>query len=260
VSFDIGKNFINNASNDAAHLPIESAELSSPRPLGSEWITLSVRDCYHYINNVPIEFHLRGRTITNNRKDFCVVFDLSDERDSVAIGSGGDSPCEAYIPLNGTGQSQVEQFVLVGVGEISQDGQERRKGWMRSIVRLRRLDSCLNWIAYRPKLPAFDGSIIEGVTTVRDGELQLARISGQVGRSLVNGNCINEMVESVPEIVESVGDDQRPSLYGRGFINPNDDAVSCAIRILLCEQTVRVSVRPCQDFILEGLSMFLAPS
>jgi len=259
VSFDLGNNVVNRTTDNLTHLPVERGEFGAPCPLASEWITLSVLDANRNIKNMPVEVHLRGRTITNHRKDFCIIFDLSEEWDGNAFGSGRKISSEAHIPLNGTSQSQMEQFVLVGVGEISQDAQERREGWMRTIVRLRQLDSCPNWIANRSKvMPLIDGSI-EPILAIGNRELQLPLERRGVGGSFVSSNCKNEMVESIPKVIESICDQERPSLQGGNLIHSDKDAMSSAIKVFLFEQTIRVSVRPSQEFILEGLSVFLAP-
>jgi hypothetical protein len=250
---------VNDTAHNTTQIPIKSGEFSATSPVGSEWITLSVLNCNHYIENMPIEIHLRARTVTNHRKDFCIVFDLTGEWHCGAISPYGKNSREAYIPLDWSSQGQMQELVLVGISEITKDREERWKGWMRSIVRLRQLDSCPNWIAYRPKVfPVIDG-FIESRFVIRDGELQTSLMKRGIGSSFVNGNCVNQMVKSVPQIIQGVGDQQGPPLKGRGLVNPNDDAVSSALRVFLSNEAIRVSVRPSGDFILEGLSVFLAP-
>jgi hypothetical protein len=260
VSFDLRKNLVDHTSDNTAHVSVESAEFRAACPVGAEWITLSVPNHNSYIEDMPIEVHLRGRTIANHRKDFCIVFNLAYEWDCGALGSGREIPREAYIPLQGSGQSQMEQFVLIGVGEVAQDSQERWKGWMRSVVRLRILDSCPNWVAYRSKVvPVIDG-FIEPCPTVGNGELQSSLMGRRIRRSFMDSDCVNKVVKSIPEIIEGISNQEGPSLQRGSLVHSNDEAMPSAIRVLLFDQAIRVSVRPSQEFIFEGLSVFLASS
>ena len=200
MSSHLSSNLVDNSTNNAAYISVKGREFSASHPVGADWVTLRVLNCNYYVDYMPIEVHLRGRTIANHRKDFCIVFDLTSEWYCGAIGSGRENSTEAYIPLTDCGQRDMNQSVLVRISEVPKNLQERGEGWMRAIVRLRPLDSCPNWNANRSKImPLIDGCI-EQFPAITDGKLQPPFIVRRIRESLMNGDSINEMVESTAEI------------------------------------------------------------
>jgi hypothetical protein len=67
------------------------------------------------------------------------------------------------------------------------------------------------------------------------------------------------MVKSHAEIVKCIRDNKRPSLERRRLVDAKDETISSAISIALLKDAIRVSFRPGDNFILDGLYVFLAP-
>lgn len=259
MSYNLSGHLINDAANGAAYLGVKGGQLSTVAPLGSGWITLCVPNRHDNIYDVPIEIHVRRRTITNNREDLCVVFNLVKEWKRFALRIARESPSETYIPLCGCAESKPEQFVFVGISEIAQDAQQRGESCVGGVVRLRFLNSCPNWVAYSAKSLLGDGAS-ETRARVSYGEHEPVFIAGRVRRSLVDSDGIDKMVESIPQVIERIGNYQRPSLSRGRLIDPQNQAVSGAISVSLLDETIRVPARPGADLVLDGLSVLLAPS
>lgn len=260
MSLNKSSNIIDDPANFSANQIINRDEIIPVGAIGPGCVTLTVLNRNYNVHDVPVELHVRRRTVTNHREDFCAIFNFPGVRDGLPFPSVlGEITREAYIPLRESPESHLEQSVFVPVCKVAQDRQERRKVWMWSIVRLRSLDCCLNWIANRPEIVPVINHSIESFPSVRNGELESFLMDRGVRRSFMHGNSKNEMVKGRAEIVKCVRDNERPSLERREFVNPEDKTVSGAISIAFLKDAVRVSVRPGDHFILDGLYMFLAP-
>jgi hypothetical protein len=149
--------------------------------------------------------------------------------------------------------------VLVPIVEVAQDGQKRREIWMRSLVRLHILNSCPHRIANGAESPSSDFAV-KVRPLIGDGESKPAFIGGRLRRSLMDSYGVDKVVKGCPQVVETISDHQRPSLERRRFVDAQNKAVSGALRVCLWNDTIRASVCPGSDFILDGLSVFLSPS
>lgn len=131
---------------------------------------------------------------------------------------------------------------------------------MRSVVRLKQLKDCFNWVANTSKQSPFN-SVIKLIPTICNGEGQTPIMRRRIGSpSLMDSHGIDKIVESTSEIVDAIPNYQSPMAKRRRFILSQEKAISGVIRICLFGETVRVSIHPGLDFILDGLSVLLAPS
>jgi hypothetical protein len=239
-----------------------SNHIAPVAPIRTGWVTLTMpnMNCHAELPAF-IEVHIQSRGIANERKDLCAIFDFPVTDNCRDIGIHGNARLiyEANLPSTDRAINKLEQAVLVTVTEFAQDSQERREVFVRSIVRLQRLDECLNRSAYCPKSSHSDCLGETGITG-GNGESEFAFIAGKVRRRFMRGDCIDKMVEGGTQIVDTVSRYERPSQNRRRFINLENQAVTGAIRTELIHETIRVSVHPGAEFILDGLGVFLGPS
>lgn len=228
-------------------------------PRGAGWITFAVPYGDYYFADGLIPLHIRCRTITDHRKDFCAVFDFARIGKGLPLPTiGWKRALEAKIALADCTIGQADHPVFVRVIEVSQDAQQRRYSLMRSIVRLVTLEHCPHRLANLAKESSSDG-IIKLIPIVGNGKLEASVVWRRIAPSLANRDCVDEIVESSSEVVECVGDSERPSHQGGSFIFPQDDAVAGVVSFNLFGNAVWASVHPSEDFIVDGLSVFLAP-
>ena len=208
----------------------------------------------------PVILHIRGRTAENNRRDFCAVFEFPLMRIEPSLCSIGDDWArEAYISRADCCKDKLKQFVFVRILEIPEHGEEGREFWVRSIVRLEKLDHCPHGIADSAEPPLLNVPL-KTFVTITYGEHEAVRVGGRIGTGFVDGHAIHEMVKNTSEIVDAVCDDQRPAFNIGLPVDVENGTVACGVGICFVGEAVRVTIRPFADFFLDGLSMFVGAS
>ena len=107
---------------------------------------------------------------------------------------------EAKLPASNIGDNYIEQPVLVNIVELTEHGKEGRQFGVRSIVRLRSLDSCLRVSAKCGKPPLL--SAVE-ISSVGNRELQSVEARWRISAALLDGNGINKIIESGAKIMNT---------------------------------------------------------
>lgn len=233
-------------------------ERSGIVPVADTVSSLPMGQGKNYRKIAPVVIHVRGRTIKNKRHDFCAVFDFCSIGQEGPSGSGIERWAEeAYIPRGNAREQQPEQFVLVRVLEISKHGEERRDFWIRSVIRLEKLERCLHRITNRTEFPSLNVPVKTGLA-VTNGEHKFVGAGRRVLARFSNGNGVHEMIEGAAEIMNAIRDHERPSLNGSGgnsTIEVNEGAVACAIKVCLVGEAIGFSFTPSKDFLLDGFSV-----
>ena len=131
----------------------------------------------------------------------------------------------------------------------------RRGGeyYLRSVVRLHSLDNCQHGVAEctNPLL-----RLVEVFGQISNGEQQFRFLGGWVLPRFMNGNCVNEVIERRPEIVDTVPNDERPPLKRGLLVEVENNAVPGKISISLFGESIRAVVHPGGNLIFDGLSVF----
>jgi hypothetical protein len=163
---------------------------------------------------------------------------------------------EAKLSLANLKDDDVEQSVFVKIIEIAEEGQQGREGWVPSVVRLHSLDSGLHVGAQGLESPQLFREVFG---LVGNGELQNLFIGGRVLPGFVNSKSVNEVVQSRSQIVDTIAENQAPSVKGGfGFNILNNQAVAGAVSIELSADDVRVAVNPSFQFSVERVRMFFS--
>ncbi len=208
---------------------------------------------YHSENWVA---HIRRRTVQGERRDLCAIlhFTSVDER-SYRLPQG-EVTNSLKAQISKLEHGHLEQSMLVHVIEVMEEGQQRGELWVPTIVQLSPLDCCPHRIAERSDTPAIFSKPIRCVT---DGKHQVPSIGRRFLPRLVDSNGINELVESCPQVMETVSSNQPPSLQGGRPQVPNDDTVPGHFSVTLIGETNCLSLFPGADLILDGLHVFSRP-
>jgi hypothetical protein len=67
------------------------------------------------------------------------------------------------------------------------------------------------------------------------------------------------MLQSGPQIVNSITNHQRPPQQGRRVANVNNKTMPGEFCVTLTGNHVGLTISPCLDFTLDGLSVFVRP-
>jgi hypothetical protein len=251
-------NNVYNVANFFSEQRQQGREIGSIAAIWPRWITFAVPQRDNCQKIIPIELHIRSRTIDGIRHDFCAVFDFSGISKDLYDGTERSFADKANLSMDGGSESQSEQLVLVSIFEQIEDGEHWRESRVPSIVRLARLDSCRHWVA--ESLDS-SGSFRKSFGNIAERESEIAMIGGRLlPVSLVDGNCINKVIEGAPKIVDDIPDHQRPSLQGRFNADMGNQAVSGRIGVYLSRDQVGAAILPSPNFIFDGLSMFVGTS
>jgi len=226
--------------NDHSHESTSFAALCGSRV---RRVTFPVPQRQYDLNVKLIELHVGARTIKNPAADFCVMFEFPVIGEDARLSAVGDFWCtEANLCVKESAKGEAEQFVLVPIVKVSQNGKHRRDGWIRSVVRLRSLDCCPNWLAERTD-PSTAG-ILKVRSIVADGEGEAVFLGGRMWPRFMHGNCIDQVVQRRPQIVDAVRDYKRPSLERRLLPNLKNDTPAGRIRVSLSDESVWFSLYP----------------
>jgi hypothetical protein len=200
---------------------------------------------------IILQVGLRG--VDGKPHHFCATFQSFFPKiyDGLAT-TGGKTEIE--LPLADLKNNYVEQSVFVKIVEIAEQGQQGREGWVPSVVRLHSFDSCPHVVAQGLEPPQLLGEVLG---TIGDGELQNLFISGRVLSRFVNSESVNEVIQSGPQIVDTIAENQAPSIKSGFRLDVlNNHAVAGAISIDLSADNVRVGVNPSLQFSVESIRMF----
>ncbi len=250
---------VNNVPDFLAQFGEESRKIIAASKVRGGWITLTMpyrNDDVHF-HSIPV--HIRRRTVTHHREDLCAIFHFPSVGDSSPTPTIGRMfACEAKIPMSHCAIHESEQSMFVRIVQFSQDLQKRRQLFVRSVVRLQRLENCPHRLANSSEPLGSDLLVkVRPVIRNRESQSSVMRWSGEPG--LENRNTVDEIVQGGSQIVEAIGNHQSPSLEWRGLVLSKDEAITGAVSVYLLRDAVRVSVHPGLDFIVDGLSVFLTP-
>ncbi len=215
----------------------------------------SIPECQHKIEDLSVELHIWRRTLENECRDLCAIFEFPDISDKLT--SRADTtrwPLEAYIPPCNSRECDFEQSVLVKVVEVSQDSEQREEFFVRSIVRLHSLNGRSNWLAQGFKSPPF--LLPELSTTIAYGEHKFPVVGRDFLSRLINSDCINKIVERAPQIMHDITGDKTPFLQRGFFLNSKDNRIPGKVSISFVNNSIRAFIHPGFDLILEGVEIF----
>jgi hypothetical protein len=210
-----------------------------------------------YQLKVEIVAHVRRRTVSNDRRDLCVVVQFAAMDDHGGALTGNQIPNVAKLCTGRLSQYDLQQPMLVHVIEIADEFKERRMFWVRSMVRLYSLDCCLHSVTQRSDSPLATGELFR---TAGDGKSQL--VGSRRGRSprFTNCNRVDRMIQSAPKVMDAISGEQRPSLDAGRIQHPQEEGMSGVIGVCLLDGCVRVTLHPGANLILDGLKVFTSPS
>ena len=168
-------------------------------------------------------------------------------------------PNSAVIPVFPSetahlGHGDMEQPVFVKVVEFPEHPKNRRKSWVRALVRLEPFDYAE---FARSQLAEFGNSTLEDGRFVRDRERPFSRTWGRIRLCTEDGHGKDSVIQSAPEVVNGITGNQRPSLQGGRNNNLEGDPISGKIDVVFTNETVRLCVDPGRDFLLKGVDVVL---
>lgn len=165
---------------------------------------------------------------------------------------------EAELALLNVGNDYIEQPVLVRIVEFGEQPEQGRQLWVRSIVRLRPLKTCLDsFVGDRPKSPFLLGKCL---ASIGDRELKDVMLRRRIARAFFDGNGIDEVIEARPQVMNTVSGNKRPSVEGRLFRDLSDKTMAATIGVTLFGDSVRLSLVPCNEFRCDSLEVLFGAS
>jgi len=200
-------------------------------------------------------FHVKIRRIDGERHDFSAIYNVSLVSRNVA-----DAMDEGKIDFTLSDllfrNSHIQKLVFVPVIEVLNEAEERRKESVWSVVRLYPLNACPHCLAQGLNSSTL---VSESSRTIGDGKLKQSLVQGRVDSTFSDGNCINKLIESTPEIVNAIPNDQRPPIP-IGKIEANLDAIAITLGVNVIGEDVGLSLFPIQDFVIDGFGVYLCTS
>lgn len=124
---------------------------------------------------------------------------------------------------------------------------------MRSIVRLYGLNGRSHWLAQGLNPPFVFPELFTRITY---GELKGIEVGRDFLSRFVTSNSINVMIERTPKVMHNIAGNERPFLE-RGFLfNSKDNTIPGKVGISLIDKTIRITIHPGFDLILERVEVF----
>jgi hypothetical protein len=196
--------------------------------------------------------HLSYRR-AGNREDRCIVFDGRQwaSGGQGALGDGADNGLDG-----GRGdEHRSDHAVLVGIVKYAEPSQEVILDSVRRahLVGLYRLDECPHLVSEGLQVPRLSlpvGGIID------DHELQSVEVGRRVLGRHTYSECIDEMIQRTPKIVDSIANQKAPAPRIRNLVEPDVEAVVGALTSWLGLYGVGVTLGPLADFSVEGINVF----
>lgn len=230
----------------------DCGEFGELAPIGSGWMSKGYHD-----HRFMVVLQIRLRRDGSDPCDFCAIFYAAPVVVDDVTPIGVWRRNEAHLPLLDIGQDYIEQPVLVRIIEIAEQPKQRRDFCVRSFVRLYRL----NCVQKRGAGDEFEAAIpsirvVQGVTD--NGELDRPFLFDRKWlHSLVANGSVKHMVESGPEIMNSISSAKRPPFNGRLVCDVDKDAVAASVNLTFFLGNVRFAVRPFHEFALECVNMLV---
>ena len=214
--------------------------------------------CYGYNEGcLVLVVHISLWRLHGEPCEFCATFyrtpkefDCGRDEDSLIIVRP-----EAKLPSRNIGDDHIEQPVLINIIEIGEKPEQRRELTVRSIVRLRSLDSCLRSTAQRCNTP-LDFRIGERLGAVSDRKLQEAPIGGRIDATLCNGDRIEDAIKSGSEVMDAVSRQKRQLINRRLPFDFDHEAVAATLGIDLSGDSIGLRILPCDEFRLNSIEVF----
>ena len=174
--------------------------------------------------------HIRLRGVQNEERNFCATFYGSGTQPIDVGATTRQWRDEVDLPAHSMVEYEIEHPVLVRIVEFTKDTEEGRKVLVRSIVRLRALDSCL-----RIRAQSGDSTplLLKCAGTFRNGKLERPEPLGSSASGLSDRQCVNEVIERGPEIMDTVASDEGPSVEGRVLTDFDSNAVAAKLSQIL---------------------------
>jgi hypothetical protein len=159
--------------------------------------------------------------------------------------------------IRDTRSCYLKKPMFVGIREVSNDAQERRKDWMRSIEGLKMLKSI-------PKFGEQAAEFLvkgfrEVVGIVNDEEAETLFVAGRSVNRRHLTKSMDEVIEDGSEIIDTVPDNDRPSNKIRGWSHPqHSHSYSGHFRATLEKGLITATVQPSLDFRIDRLEVFFS--
>jgi len=151
---------------------------------------------------------------------------------------------------------EVQKPVLIRVVEVIEDSEKRREFWMRSVVRLKALNSGPNGPAQASN---FVSRSFELSGCFANRKHDHVFIGGRGDLILMDSDGVNGMVNRAPDIVNAIASHERP-FWELSLANDIElDRELSAFGIDVLSDVIRPTVEPSPDFFLECISVFLGP-
>jgi len=215
--------------------------------------TGSVLDAYRQ-GRAAIELQVRDRTVNGDRAEFIAVYNASMIGIETDILWSRNDVLKRNV--DGSLESDFNQPVLVGIIEVTEDGKERRRSGVLSVVRLNALDRFSDRQAEILDVPILR---LEVVRRVINDECGPSLVGRWVRLQFVNGNRVDEMIKSGTQVVDGIAENQSPQCERRRHHNRDDDAMTSEITIHLAGECVRTLVHPGNKLLIQQASVFLRP-
>jgi hypothetical protein len=213
----------------------------------------SVAESYCQDNRV-MAFHVTGRRLNGERYDLSAICQIAVIPFDCSAESVGQSELQFKVPALLPVDGYIQKPVLVSIVKVAQDSEEGREEMVRSIVRLYRLDNCPHCLAQGLNVPRLLG---KPTGIIGNGELQDALIRRRVDAGLVDGDGVNQVIESRSQVVNTIPADHRPAVAVQPTVKMNVEMVMMTLSISVRGDRVRLGILPSEDFFGDGFGMFL---
>ncbi|MDW5265737.1 MULTISPECIES: hypothetical protein [Acidobacteriaceae] len=166
---------------------------------------------------------------------------------------------ELYIDEGGDSENDSRNLMLVPVRKFRQDTQERRHSWIRATVEgLKTKDGVFYGIRNAGEFSSTP--LLELSDVASDDESGLVAFVA-IGTGGKSSNGENQVIQCVPQVGDTVADNQSPPLKVWDCTNSaGPKPVFGALLIALEDKFVRVSLEPCRDFTIDDFEVVVRPS
>jgi len=215
----------------------------------------SLRGTNGDVQYTPPALHLKCRFGDGHDSyERCLVF----KRSELWVETGGRFRCGDKPDITHSEDDtthRLNQSVLAGVIYLAKNPKriELLLAERLNLVGLFVLDECPHWVAKQGgNVPLL---AVPGILAVSDGKSEFVTIRRRVLRRCTYRELVDEMIQSGPEVVDGVPEQQAPQ---NRIGLPSEDrinAVLLSLTIWIGMEGKGVSIRPAGDFALEGIEV-----
>jgi len=225
--------------------------------ISPEKVGYGVPDSYFRHQLSAFAFHVGVRDIKNCPCSFYAVFNLTFMdflKGEVLVILSKPRDLDVSFPYGCHGRKK--ELMPIRVVDISDD-RKRMYGerWKGITIRLYRIGYGEQYLA-----DWLVSSSAGGIgRTIPNRQRQFSRPSGDSAGESVRDQRPKSVIQSAPEVMDDIRDDERPADDRRLMVNPDDNTRAGVLGINVSEETIGFGCLPSQNFTAEAIEQFFGP-